>query len=369
MGEQGAAESREVMRRSQSKLVAFAGGLALVSMSVIGKTFVSLNTADSEIRPTTFVQSVFNSTASNWTLRAGYLGETSIENQWVDRMTTGTINSRRQSGSTKKRKSRGPSGLFGSVSIPFANIATAGKWNRARSGVTAAFNHNCGTSSRCKARKTTINRLIKRGTKMSFFQKLNIVNTEANRLIGYQPDVKTYRSRDYWALPSESMRKGLGDCEDYVILKMAMLRALKVPSKAMSLVVLKDTNRNLYHAVLAVSTNKGTFILDNVQKWVVMDKQLPHYLPLYSFSGKRSWIHGWKKSQKNRLAQANNLDFSNIMPGESFAAEPIGIANINSRDLVDLRPTITQFPGDQLAYFKQSSGNGYRRMGMVGYPQ
>jgi predicted transglutaminase-like cysteine proteinase len=357
------------MSRGQSKLAAYAGGIVLVGASAIGGLVVSHQQSRTDIQPIAFVQNVFNSTAAEWTLRTGISANKSLEHQWVDQMTTGAIDTRRKTAASKKRKPHGPSGLFGSVSIPFANIATAGKWQRARSGVTAKFNYDCGTSRHCKTRKTAINRLVKLGTKKSFFQKLNSVNKGANELLGYRPDVETYRLRDHWALPSESMRKGLGDCEDYVILKMAMLNALNVPTKAMSLVVLKDTDRNLYHAVLAVSTNKGTFILDNVQKWVVMDKQLPHYLPLYSFSGKRSWVHGWKKSQKNRLAQAQNLDFSNIMPGESFTTSPISVENISSSDLAGLRPTITRFPGDEMVDVKQFYGKTYRVAGMVGYPQ
>ncbi|MEP1207698.1 MAG: transglutaminase-like cysteine peptidase [Rhizobiaceae bacterium] len=353
------------MRRDHIKSAAFAGVFALVGLSAIGSKTVSQNSVGSDIYPTTFVQTVFNSNAANWTLRLAGWDERSIEDQWIDEMTTGAVKSRRKTQGKKRRRS----GLFGSVSIPFANIATADKWKRARQGVAARFNHNCGGSAECKTRKASVKRLLKRGTKLSFFQKLNEVNSAANRLIDYQPDVKTYRSRDHWALPSESLRRGLGDCEDYVILKMAMLKALNVPTKAMSLVVLKDTERNLYHAVLAISTNKGAFILDNVQKWVVMDKQLPHYLPLYSFSGSRSWVHGWKKSQKTRLAQASNLDFSNIMPGESFATVPVGVESISGSDLADLRPTVTQFPGDQLAFLSNSNRHDFRRFGMVGYPR
>ncbi|NKB53414.1 MAG: hypothetical protein GKR97_14530 [Rhizobiaceae bacterium] len=367
------------MRRGNRKFAAYAGGLALASMSVVS-SMMSINNPshDSDsgdsIVAITFAHSVFNSTAEDWTLRDGSFDQYASEQQWIDQMTTGAIDKRRRNRSKAKRKSKSRSGLFGSVSIPFANISTAGQWQRASRKLGKQLNMNCGGSKHCKSRKAAISNMVKRGTKMSFFQKLNLVNAGANKLIGYQPDVATYNSRDYWAMPSESVRQGLGDCEDYVILKMAMLKSLNVPTKAMSLVVLKDTDRNLYHAVLAVSTNKGTFILDNVQKWVVLDKQLPHYLPLYSFSGKRSWVHGWKKSQKTKLAQANGLDFSKIQPGESFAKIPLGVDDISGNDLIGLRPTMTQFPAEQMAMANrlvaQGSGSGRGDDGgMVGYPR
>ena len=71
-----------------------------------------------------------------------------------------------------------------------------------------------------------------------------------------------------------------------------------------------------------------------------MDSQLPHYLPLYSFSEKRSWIHGWKRSQKRQLALAGKLDLSSILPGESFAASPVLVDGIDKEDLDELRPAL-----------------------------
>ncbi|MGI9355700.1 MAG: transglutaminase-like cysteine peptidase, partial [Rhizobiaceae bacterium] len=157
----------------------------------------------------------------------------------------------------------------------------------------------------------------------------------------YRPDKDGYRSFDHWAAPSETIRQGFGDCEDYAILKMALLTEAGVPSGSMSLVVLKDVRRNLYHAVLAVHTTKGAFILDNNQKRVLADEQLPSYLPLYSFSQKRSWIHGWKRSQKTKLAQLNSLDLSKIQPGESISVRPISGQQLSREQLALIQPSMS----------------------------
>ncbi|MDN3721852.1 transglutaminase-like cysteine peptidase [Roseibium salinum] len=117
-------------------------------------------------------------------------------------------------------------------------------------------------------------------------------NRVVNQNIRYREDQVTYKRLDYWATADETVRNGAGDCEDFAILKYALLLEAGVPASSMSLVVLKDLKRDLFHAVLAVSTNKGHFILDNVASRVYLDKEVPHYRPMFSFSTDRSWIHG-----------------------------------------------------------------------------
>jgi len=208
-------------------------------------------------------------------------------------------------------------GPFGSVSIPFTIVSSAPKWNAANRSIRSKVVLDCRNTASCVLREKRVARILQQGEKKSFYNKLKLINSQVNKLVYYQSDLQTYRQKDHWAAPDESLRSGVGDCEDYAILKMALLQKLGIPAKAMSLVVLKDTKRNLYHAVLAVSTNKGTFILDNVQPKVMKDHQLPHYLPLYSFSENRSWIHGWKTVQKRQLALTKSINIVNILPGSS----------------------------------------------------
>ena len=66
---------------------------------------------------------------------------------------------------------------------------------------------------------------------------MDLANRSVNRLISYQTDEQTYRKLDYWASPYESLERGFGDCEDYAILKMALLAKMGVPTNAMSMIV------------------------------------------------------------------------------------------------------------------------------------
>ena len=104
-------------------------------------------------------------------------------------------------------------------------------------------------------------------------------------------------------------------------MKMALLRSIGVPARSMSMVILKDRERDLYHAVLSVSTNKGHFILDNMSDSVVLDTQLAHYQPLFSFSENRSWIHGVRAAGKGTEVAALGVSQGSIVPGAGVAGQ------------------------------------------------
>ena len=59
--------------------------------------------------------------------------------------------------------------------------------------------------------------------------------------------------------------------------------------------MLKDTRHNAYHAVLAVHLNGQSYILDNLSSRVLPDGSLKNYVPIESFSGTKSFIHGFAR--------------------------------------------------------------------------
>jgi predicted transglutaminase-like cysteine proteinase len=206
--------------------------------------------------------------------------------------------------------------FFGSSAIPFANIASAGSWDRVRHRKAQIVERTeCGDTG-CTGRFTKLASYIQSADNGAFFEKLERANRFVNENIAYREDLETYGQLDYWATTDEIVRNGAGDCEDFAILKYALLVEAGVPEKSMSLVVLKDLRRNLFHAVLAVSTNKGHFILDNVADRVYLDTEVPQYQPMFSFSVDRSWIHGTpKNSVPNRT-----MSLASIAPGLDRAA-------------------------------------------------
>lgn len=238
----------------------------------------------------------------------------------VDEVTTGSV---RQS-------------FFGTVALPFSAIAVRGQWVKVRNQP-LPISANCKTDS-CRARVGQVLDAVRRGASKDFAGKLALANTTANRIIEYKTDRQNYGKLDLWAGAAQIVQRGSGDCEDYVILKQSLLRAMGVPDKSMSIIILKDTARNLYHAVLGVSTNQGHLILDNVKADVFRDVNVKNYRPLFSFSGDRSWVHG-TKADPAMVAASGNVSLNDIVPGESAAMPDFLLTGMGVGES-DLRPTL-----------------------------
>ena len=231
------------------------------------------------------------------------------------------------------------SSVFGSLAIRFSSAASQAKWQRVETVLRQTSEMHCDDAISCSEKPGLYNSILSKAAPLSFFNKLRSVNTQVNEYIRYQDDKITYRQADYWALPQESWKHQLGDCEDYVILKMSMLKQLGVPSRSMSMVVVKDTRRDLHHAVLAIHTNKGIFILDNVQRNVMLDAKLKHYMPLFSFSEYHSWIHGKRVTPGERLvSKPRPLNIANVIPGGSDQDVQLETISLSALDFDDIRP-------------------------------
>jgi predicted transglutaminase-like cysteine proteinase len=121
-------------------------------------------------------------------------------------------------------------------------------------------------------------------------EKLDSVNKLINREIQYTSDTLASGQADRWLSPSEALRIG-GDCEDYSIAKYVILRALGVDEKKMRIIVLRDTARDLGHAVLTVAHDVGQVVLDNVSNALRVDRNLPQYRAIYSIQSGAAYAH------------------------------------------------------------------------------
>jgi predicted transglutaminase-like cysteine proteinase len=199
-------------------------------------------------------------------------------------------------------------GVFRSFAIPMKNFPVSTRWAPIYRAVSACAGNACGNKNGAFAK------IVEAARPSRFLDKLERVNRGVNGLIAYRRDRAVYGRLDHWAKPGEILNRGAGDCEDFAILKMAALVDAGIPAQSMSLVVLQDSQKGVFHAVLSVATGSGTFILDNVRNNVVKDTSLPSYVPLYSFSTDRAWIHG-SKTGGSQVAEAKG-GFASIAPGE-----------------------------------------------------
>ncbi|QRM27405.1 transglutaminase-like cysteine peptidase [Microvirga sp. VF16] len=87
---------------------------------------------------------------------------------------------------------------------------------------------------------------------------LSSVNLSVNRALIPVTDHNHWDVVDLWSYPTD----GLGDCEDYQLLKRKMLIEAGLPRRALRMTVVIDENGE-GHAVLTVRTDRGDLILDN----------------------------------------------------------------------------------------------------------
>lgn len=220
----------------------------------------------------------------------------------------------------KQKKRTKTKEIFGATLIGFGKIATGQRFSNYMIKLKEGKNdaRSLCSSSKCEYRMANFDKYMDKQDP-DFLSKLKIVNRFVNKSIRYAEDREIYGKTDKWSLPDETLSRGVGDCEDFAILKMGILSKLGIPKKAMSIVVLQDTRRKLYHAVLAIRTNVGTFILDNAVPSVKKDVDIASYRPLFSVGAGKNHVFGYKRAKNKLMASA--LNFSKIAPGAAFIEE------------------------------------------------
>jgi predicted transglutaminase-like cysteine proteinase len=88
---------------------------------------------------------------------------------------------------------------------------------------------------------------------------LRRVNRQVNHDIVAVTDKDHWGVVDRWELPSD----GMGDCEDYQLLKRQKLVQAGLPHRALLMTVVTDETGS-GHALLTVRTDQGDFLLDNL---------------------------------------------------------------------------------------------------------
>ncbi len=80
------------------------------------------------------------------------------------------------------------------------------------------------------------------------------VDHKVDCAIRYQSDGKTYSDSEYWAAPAEIVTQQAGDCEDYAILKYAVLCHLGVDPERLRVMTVGRSALGFNHAILVVDT-------------------------------------------------------------------------------------------------------------------
>jgi predicted transglutaminase-like cysteine proteinase len=133
-------------------------------------------------------------------------------------------------------------------------------------------------------------------------RQIDLANRWMNHRLEFASDQEVYGEADHWAPLSESLPRGRGDCEDYAIGKMQLLRAAGVPTKDMYMVIARDLVRRQDHALLVVRLDDDFMVLDSSNDLLLTDLEVRDYQPVMSFSGEQSWLHGYQQKPATIIA-------------------------------------------------------------------
>ncbi len=111
-------------------------------------------------------------------------------------------------------------------------------------------------------------------------------NARANSTVRPVTDLEYYGTEEFWVMPDEA-----GDCEDFALMKRAELMRKGWPASALLITVVRQNNGD-GHAVLTVRTDRGDYILDNLNSRI-----LPWNETEYSYLKRVSVAHSgqWEK--------------------------------------------------------------------------
>lgn len=130
--------------------------------------------------------------------------------------------------------------------------------------------------------------------------KLMRVNDFLNRRLQFNSDAAVWKQADYWATPGEMLGVGIGDCEDFTILKYFTLKMLGVPIQKMRLTYVRariggpSSNITQAHMVLTYypAPDAQPLILDNLLNEIRPASRRPDLEPVFSFNSDGVWAGG-----------------------------------------------------------------------------
>ncbi len=164
--------------------------------------------------------------------------------------------------------------------------------------------------------------------------RIDAVNRYVNANVRFNSDARMFGVDDRWSAAAETFGRGEGDCEDFAIAKMQMLRRAGFEERDLYLVILRDTRRDLDHAVLVVRADDRLLVLDNGTNRIMDSDVMPEYRPMLTYSGDRAWTHGYRRS-------APTITYASLeLPAE--AAAPVEYASLDTSDLPPLTEEIAR---------------------------
>ena len=178
--------------------------------------------------------------------------------------------------------------VFGSIALPVSETGLDWRWRRVAEAAPP-------TDPRWREAVRRLSALPER-------ERVQAANTWINHAVTFESDISNYGVSDYWASARETLARGRGDCEDYAIAKMELLRAAGVPGRDLYLLIAHDLVRRADHALLLVRMDDGYWVLDSGVDEVMPAERVSDYRPVVTFSSAGEWMHGFQRTPGITLA-------------------------------------------------------------------
>lgn len=119
--------------------------------------------------------------------------------------------------------------------------------------------------------------------------KLEIVNRTFNAL-PYVTAWQNWHRPSYWETPFEFLARG-GQCEDYAIAKYLALHAAGVGDDTIRVLIVRDTDLGVDHAVLLAEVASESYLLDNLDPRIRPVALATEYRPYYAINLSGYWTY------------------------------------------------------------------------------
>ena len=170
--------------------------------------------------------------------------------------------------------------IFNSVAVPIAHTPLDARWDRV--GTARIMGPAAVFAARLKGSDER--------------RRLEAVNAYVNARIAFTSDSRQFGVADRWGNANDTLARGRGDCEDYALAKLAMLRSAGFADHDLYFVVLKDVLRREDHAVLVVRSGGRFLVLDNGTDRLTDSAAMRDYRPVLTFSAGQRFTHGYRRS-------------------------------------------------------------------------
>lgn len=146
-------------------------------------------------------------------------------------------------------------------------------------------------------------------------ERLRMANAFWNTHLRSGEDPAIWGQPDYWATPLESLGKGAGDCEDFVIGKYFTLVALGVAPQKLRFIYVRarlggpGSSDQVAHMVLGYyeTPNAVPLVLDSLISPILPATERRDLTPVFSFNAEGVYVDGRAAAPVDRLGRWRDL--------------------------------------------------------------